>query len=177
MTRLASLVFSLSLLSAACGAKSDFHSDMPYPLASLTENRVTVEIALTLDDGGQAWLEATFTPEEGYHLYSKDIPPGGVDGLGRPTLLELVPGSRLESTGDLGESVGAYQEDGPEGLLVYPEGAVILRLPVTLPQGPGWFDEQVSVTFMACHTGTCCPPVAGRLIPVRVPGAEEVQAP
>jgi hypothetical protein len=147
------------------------------PLASFTENKVTVEIALEIDDSGQAWLSARFTPEAGYHLYSKDIPSGGVEGLGRPTLLELVPGSRLESAGVLSESVGAVQDEGPAGLLVYPAGPVTLRLPVILLEGTGWFDEQVSVTYMACAEGVCLPPVEGRLVQVRVPGAEEVFLP
>jgi hypothetical protein len=60
-------------------------------------------------------------------------------------------------------------------LLVYPEGPVTLRLPILLPEGEGWFDEQVSVTFMACSDGTCCPPVVGKLVTVRVPGAQEIE--
>jgi Thiol:disulfide interchange protein DsbD, N-terminal len=177
MTRTAHFELGVLLFLTACGAKPDLQSGSPYPLASLTENRVTVEVALAWDESGQTWLEAAFTPEEGYHLYSKDIPRGGVDGLGRPTLLELVPGSRLVSTGDLTESVGAYEDEDCEGLLAYPEGSVTLRLPVRLPEGRGWFEEQVSITFMACRAGTCCPPAAGRLIPVRVPGAEELKGP
>ncbi|MBI4732499.1 MAG: hypothetical protein HY781_10350 [Chloroflexi bacterium] len=177
MNRLARFAFCLLFFLAACGSPADPGPASPYPLASFTENRVTVEIALEFDETGQAWLAAAFTPEEGYHLYSKDIPRGGVDGLGRPTLLELVPGSRLEPAGELTESVGAQQEEGPEGLLVYPEGPVTLRLPVNLPEGAGWFDEQVSVTFMACASGVCCPPVAGKLVQVRVPGTEEVETP
>ncbi len=177
MTRRLHFVFCFLLFLAACRSSVDPGPASSYPLASFTENKVTVEIVLELDDSGQAWLAATFMPEEGYHLYSKDIPRSGVDGLGRPTLLELVPASRLESIGALSESVGAQQDEGPEGLLVYPAGPVTLRLPVVLPEGSGWFDEQVSVTYMACSEGVCSPPVAGKLVPVRVPGAEEAFLP
>jgi hypothetical protein len=185
MIRRLPFVFCFLLFLAACGSSADPSTGSgqrlgpasPYPLASFSENKVTVEIALEIDESGQAWLSARFTPEEGYHLYSKDIPPGGVDGLGRPTLLELIPGSRLESAGTLSESVGAVQDEGPDGLLVYPAGPVTLRLPVILPEGTGWFDEQVSVTYMACAEGVCLPPVTGKLVPVRVPGVGEVFLP
>jgi hypothetical protein len=144
----------------------------PLSLASFTENEVTVEIRLEQENGGQFFLAATFTPEAGHHLYGKDLPAGGVDGLGRPTRLELVPGSGLVAAGELMESVSALPADEPPGLLVYPEGPVTLRLPVQLPEGGGWFDEQVSVTYMACTDGQCCPPVLGKLVALRVPGAD-----
>ncbi len=173
MTRLLRAAL-LILLLAACAPPPDPTPAAAYPLASFSENRVTVEIALEVDEAGGTWLAAAFTPEDGYHLYSMDIPRGGVDGLGRPTLLELVPGSRLEAAGALTESLAALQDDSSEGLLVYPEGPVTLRLPVILPQGTGWFDEQVSVTYMACRASQCYRPVVGKLIPVRVPGAEQI---
>lgn len=174
MTRVLRFTLFVLLFLTACGSQPDLKPDSPLPLASFTESDVTVDIALEQDASGQVYLAATFTPEEGEHLYSKDIPLTGVDGLGRPTLLELVPGSKLEAAGELTESVSALELDGSPGLLVYPEGPVTLRLAVTLPEGEGWFDEQVSVTYMACSGGTCCPPVVGKLVPVRVPGSEEV---
>lgn len=174
MTRLPRTALLILFLAAACAPHPDPGPAAAYPLASFTENKVTVEIALEVDETGQAWLAAGFTPEESYHLYSMTIPRDGVDGLGRPTLLELVPGSRLEAAGALTESVAAAQDDGPAGLLVYPDGPVTLRLPVILPAGDGWFDEEVSVTYMACQGGLCYRPVVGKLVPVRVPGDEEI---
>lgn len=174
MTRFVNLALCCLLLLPACAARPDLKPASAFSLASFTENKVTVEIFLETGVDDQVWLSATFTPEAGYHLYSKDIPRGGVDGVGRPTLLELVPGSRLEPAGALTESVPARQDDGLEGLLTYPVGPVTLRLPVILPEGGGWFDEQVSVSFMACRDGRCSPPVVGKLVPVRVPGAQEV---
>jgi hypothetical protein len=177
MTRSSRCAFLPLLLLAGCVAAPGQQPASLYPLASFTEYKVTVEIALEMDENGLPWLAATFTPEEGYHLYSKDIPPEGVEGLGRPTFLELLPGSNLEPAGELTESVAARPDEDIEGLLVYPEGPVTLRLPVNLPEGQGWFDEQVSVTFMACKTGACLPPVVDRLVPLRVPGAQEIQQP
>ena len=109
-------------------------------------------------------------------MYSKDLPRDGVDGLGRPTLLELVPGSTLQSTGVLTESVAAGETD-LGGLMVYPAGPVTLRLPVTLPPGDDPVDEQVSVTYMACGNGSCYPPVIGKIIDIRVPGVDAIRQP
>ena len=53
-------------------------------------------------------LAATFTPNDPlFHVYSKDIPRGGVNGLGRPTLLELAPGSKMQAAGPLSASAEA----------------------------------------------------------------------
>jgi hypothetical protein len=177
MTRLTCLTLCLVFYLSGCGSFSAPAVGDTIALAAFSESRVSVEIVLELDESGGAWLAATFLPEEGYHLYSKDLPRDGMDGLGRPTLLELVPGSQIEPAGELSESVMVLAEDDPDALPVYPAGEVILRLPVRLPQGAGWYDEQVSVTYMACHTGTCCPPVVGKVVEIRVPGAEEVQNP
>ncbi len=178
MRTTAALTCSLMLLlAAACSPALEKGAGKSLPLASLTENRVTVELFLEIDQAGQAWLAARFTPENGYHLYSKDIPPSGVDGLGRPTRLEIVPGSCMIASGDLTESVTAEELQGMPGLLVYPTGPVTLRLPVLLPAGSGWYSEEVSITYMACRQNTCIPPVVGKLVQVRVPGSEKVLEP
>ena len=73
-------------------------------LASFIENYVEVSIYLEDDSAGNYFLSATFTPPDGYHLYSKDIPLMGANGLGRPTLLELTSDSRMKAIGELVES-------------------------------------------------------------------------
>jgi hypothetical protein len=171
-------VFCLVLLLAACGSKPDLQPGSPLPLASFTENSVTVTLALELDSAGQTWLAATFMPTDpACHLYSKDTPPDGVDGLGRPTLLELAPGSQMQAAGPLTESAAAQVSAEAAGLFEYPAGPVTLRLPVTLPPGAGWVDESVSITYMACGSGSCWPPVIGKVVPVRVPGADDILKP
>jgi len=144
-------------------------------LASSAENGVTVNVSLERDSAGGFILAAAFAPEAGFHLYSMDLPREGVDGQGRPTLLELTPGTRLQAVGELSESVAAEQADGPEGLRIYPEGPVTLQLAVVLPEGSGWFDDQVSVSYLACSGNRCKPPVIARLIPVRLPRMKEVK--
>ena len=162
------------LLLTACGSGQRLAPGSPIYLADFRESQVSVTITLEEDASGQVYLAALFTPEQGGHLYSKDIPATGVEGIGRPTLLELTSGSQLTATGELSESVASVPLDGSPGLLVYPAGPVTLRLAVELPEGEGWFDEQISLTYMACADGSCFPPVVEKLVPVRVPGSAEV---
>ena len=170
-----SVILLLTFLLVACGSRPDLAPDSPLPLASFTENGVSVDIALEMDGSVSIYLAATFTPEAGWHLYAMDIPGEGVDGLGRPTLLELTPASKMQAIGELMESVESEpMPDEPETLRIYPEGSVTLRLPVALPDGDGWVDDQVSISYMACSGFACRPPVVGKIIPVHVPGADSI---
>ena len=163
------LVVALLQLSACSSQK---YVSMPLSLATVTENDVEVSIQLENNSVGGYLLSATFTPMDGFHMYSKDIPPSGVNGLGRPTLIELSGESQMTPLGGLIESVHAEVPDfEPRELLVYPPGTVTLSLPVELPQGNDWVDENVKITYMSCSETGCKPPVVGKLIPVRVPGA------
>jgi hypothetical protein len=170
--RLGFLLAWFALSATACTKIPSSAARTPFPLAVSTENFVTVTISLE-SDSGQVRLSAAFVPaDHGFSLYSKDLPRTGVDGIGRPTLIELVPGSRLQAAGALSESVPAEPGKGVPGLLLYPPGPVVLRLPVSLPEGEGWFDECVSVTYVVCSGGICKIPVEGKLIPIRVPGSD-----
>jgi hypothetical protein len=143
-------------------------------LASYTDttNEVAVSVRLTHKIDSTFMLEALFVPPPGYHLYSKDLPRDGVNGQGRPTLLELPPNSRMQSIGALTESLASamasYEPDGP---LVYPPGPVTLTLPVRLPLTSGWVKDRISLTYTACTEAACKVPTVGRLVTVRVPGA------
>jgi len=160
------------LLSAA------FASCMPalsesISLASFTENYVEVSIDLEHSAERNYVLSATFRPPDGYHLYSKDIPLTGVNGLGRPTLIELSSSSLMKATGKMFESVKAQAPDfEPKELLVYPLGSVTLRLPVELPPGNDWINDELEVTYMACSASQCKPPVVAKIVLVRIPGAD-----
>lgn len=145
-------------------------------LGSFTENYVDVSIYLGQDSEGKYVLSATFTPPEGYHLYSKDVPITGIGGVGRPTLLELTSNSIVKANGTLIESVKAQRPDfEPKELLVYPAGAVTLSLRVELPPGNDWIGDEVEVTYMACSASLCKPPVVGRLISIQIPGVDMVE--
>ena len=142
-------------------------------LAAFTENYVDVLIYLEHTSEGNYILSATFAPPEGYHLYSKDIPLTGIDGVGRPTLLTLTSNSGTRATGALIESVKAQSPDfEPKELLVYPVGAVTLSLAVELPPGEIWINDEVTVTYMACSASLCKPPVVGKVVSFRIPGAD-----
>jgi hypothetical protein len=177
MTRILRFSLFALLLLTACGSKPDLKPGSMLLLTSFTENSVTVAIDLVIDADGQAWLSATFTPSDPlFHVYSMDIPRDGVDGLGRPTLLELGPDSQMTATGPLTASVAATDSD-IDDLPTYPPGPVTLSLPVILPPGDGWVEDSVSLTYMACGSYVCLPPVIGEVVSVRVPGADAIQNP
>jgi hypothetical protein len=170
-----SFVFTTILLAGIASCTPDLVSPRspPISLASFTENYVDVSIYLESDSTGNYSLSATFTPPHGYHLYSKDIPLIGVDGLGRPTLLELTNESSIKTNGELTESLKAQVPNfEPKELLVYPPGKVTLKLPVILSPGHDWVDDSVKVTYMACNDSGCKPPVMQKIVLIRMPGAD-----
>lgn len=171
-----SLTFlALTIFTSACAPSPNLLRGKSLTLTSTSENGVEVSIFLEHTAEGVFLLHATFTPPEGDHLYSKDIPISGVDGLGRPTLLALVGESKMQALGSLTESVPALLLDFEyQKLPIYPDGAVTLTMPIALPNGEGWVNDVVSVTYMACNDNGCKPPVIGKIIPVRVPGANSI---
>ena len=141
-------------------------------LAASTENYVEVTIALERRENDQFFLSATFTPQApSLHLYSKDIPKTGIDGLGRPTLLELSKDSPLQAVSELTESASPQPPATPPfELLTYPAGAVTLSLRILLPNGNNWINDEVIVTYMACNEQGCRPPVQQKPIAIKIPG-------
>lgn len=166
-------VMGLLLTTSCSGAKPQ----VIYELASATEFKVAVSITLTPTGDGQALLSATFTPQEpSLHLYSKDIPKTGLDGLGRPTLLELAKDSPLQAIGKLTESAAPEVPTSPPyELLVYPAGSITLTQQVLLPEGNEWLDDQVVVTYMACDDTGCRPPVQEKPIAIKIPARGVLQ--
>lgn len=157
------LIVAAVFVASSCSKKKD----EALLLETFTKNSVSVSIYL---NSSQDTLIASFVPSDGLHLYSKDIPRNGVDGLGRPTLLELTPKSQMQASGNLSESAPAQiPEFEPKSLLVYPAGVVTLTLPVTLPTGEDWVDDEISVTYMACSDKGCKAPVVNQIIAVHIP--------
>lgn len=161
-------IFALILITA-CRAQNP-----NIELARSKENSVEVVVTLTRAEDGQVFLSATFTPvEKNLHLYGKDIPKTGVDGLGRPALLELAQDSAIKANGQLTESAAAQSPlSGPQDLLIYPAGSITLSLPVTLPAGKEWINDKVIITYMACTDYGCRPPVEAKIIPIQIPENE-----
>jgi thiol-disulfide isomerase/thioredoxin len=143
-------------------------------LSSFTQHGIRVDLALEKDSSGQAWLAGTFSPTEAdTHLYGKDLPATGLDGLGRPTRLSVSSVSGLAAAGAL--IANRPVEDDRIDLLkqtfpVYPAGPVTLRFPVTVPARGATTRAELSVTYMGCGPKGCMPPVVDRRIAVVVPG-------
>jgi hypothetical protein len=164
----------LSLACSQTGAGDENTGVSSVKLAEMTKNGVSVTINLETDGQGDSALLATFSPlEEDTHLYSMDLPMEGVDGLGRPTRLELAPGVQMQASGSLEESTAAQSVEISLDLPilpVYPAGLVTMRLPVSLPEEEGGtFADQVLVTSMACSVRGCLRPVMGEAIDIQVP--------
>ena len=161
----------LALFLAACRPAAPAALPPPLALVEFNRNGATVTLVLEQDGQGGSVLAATFTPDEADgHLYSKDLPIEGVDGLGRPTLLELAPGTGIQPLGDLQDSAVAESVDvapGLPALPVYPAGPVTLRLPVRLPGQAS--AEQILITYMVCTPRGCYRPVVARAVDVQVP--------
>lgn len=139
---------------------------------SFTENFVKVELAVVRDARGAHFLRGRYLPErQGDHLYSKDLPPDGIDGAGRPTHLRLDPpetavaGAALTSDQPVHELIyPGFARPFP----VYPDGPVELRLPLaaTATDRP----VTVHVSYMACSSsGGCLPPVDDHPVPFVLP--------
>jgi hypothetical protein len=177
MPRHSLLILSISLLLMVYSVPQNPNPSLDrgkyLVLASYTDtiNDIAVTINLSRSIDSTFYLEATFTPPSGYHLYSKDLSPTGTNGQGRPTLLELPPNSRMQSVGKVTESESSemvgYEPDGP---LVYPDGPVTLSLPIKLPYVNGWVKDQIRLTYTACSALSCKIPTIGKLIPVQIPG-------
>lgn len=126
---------------------------------------VKVEVsAARLDDH---WVVARgrFTPQEaGYHLYSKDMPADGIDGIGRPTRLEAARGQAGAVLADR-EPHEFTQFDLT--VPVYPEGPVTLYRLVA--PGKGAAEIQVALTYMSCSAELCNQPVEDEALAVALP--------
>jgi hypothetical protein len=172
-----SLPFIFTLLFSTVSCQNVPQTNQTIELATVAENKVQVTITLSTSENGQSVLSAIFAPQDpSLHLYSKDIPKTGLEGLGRPTLLELTEGSAITASGQLSESVQSQPlTSGPADLLVYPQGVVTLSMPVRLPNGSQWINDQVQVTYMACNEQGCHPPVEEKIIQIQIPGRDLIQ--
>jgi thiol-disulfide isomerase/thioredoxin len=132
-------------------------------LGSFSQGGVHVEVTLQRDVARQTWIAATFAPERAdAHLYAKDLPARGVDGLGRPTRLSVVSATGLKVVGDLVADRRVHEDVIEElhlSLPVYPNGPVTLRLPVVVNRGA---QAELSLGYMACGSIGCLPPVTDK---------------
>lgn len=147
----------LALLATAAAGEAATHS----------AQSVTVTVAVEEVADGRAVLVGRFVPapaQPPLHLYGI-----GLTGtLGLATRLALAPGAPAEA-------IGPLTADQPTHLLddlpVYPDGPVVLRLPIRLPAGPAGttVPVEVLVSYMACSTETCKNPVNDARLVVAMP--------
>jgi len=171
-TGVASLAVMALVASGCSGHPSPSAGD--WPLAVVSEHDVTVSLRAVVDEASHTFVTATFTPtRSGFHLYSKDLPPEGLSGVGRPTLLEVVPGGAIVQHGETvadRKPVSLYVPVLKIAFPVYPEGPVTLRLPVTLKPGADR-GATFSVTYLACSDSVCLAPVMRKPVVVTLPEA------
>lgn len=138
-------------------------------LSSFVEHGVRVSLVLERDLAGGTWLAATFSPTAaGVHLYSKDLPPTGIEGLGRPTRVEVDPASSIRFIGQtvadhpiVDDRIDALNLSVP----VYPAGPVTLRVPV---RKTGRGVARLRVSYMGCGPNGCLAPVVDREVTAAV---------
>ncbi len=143
-------------------------------IGDFTERGVHVTVALERDHNGTAILASTYSPlAPTGHVYSKDLPREGIEGAGRPTLIEVVdqPGVQV---------IGPLVADRPvlfhtfEGFSapfpLYPDGPVTLRLPLALTNVEATTELDLAITYMSCSSeGYCLPPVIAKQLAVALP--------
>ena len=168
------VLLMLSVLLVNCAPQPVLVRGTSLMLTTFSENNVEVVVSLQRAANGDVALTVLYTPlQAGFHLYSKDLPRNGIAGVGRPTLLELAQQPKVQASGVLTESAPSkWMNAYPNNLLVYPEGPITLTLPVRLPDGAGWVEDEISLTYMSCSASTCNKPVIGKMIVIKVPGLQ-----
>lgn len=157
-------------LLAGCGGGADSTTvkSPPAAVATVSQQGVRVELRWTPASALKGTLAATFSPlRKGFHLYSAQLPATGIEGVGRPTRLEV--GGRLVATAQAtaDRAVTSLHIAGVDAPVpVYPDGPVTLWLPVQL-SGAG--PNQVWLSYAACSSSTCLPPVTRLPVTLTLP--------
>lgn len=167
-TRTAVALLTLAALTA-CGEQSaGSAATAPPPTTSFTENGVTVTLSVSDWHAPKGTLTAVFTPEEkGFHLYSTDLPLTGIEGVGRPTAMDvsgvLTADGKLTAAADV-RTITVPGVDAP--VPVYPDGPVTTTLPV---RADGNGEATVILGYASCSTEQGCTiPVADRPVRLRL---------
>ncbi|MFF5445617.1 hypothetical protein [Streptomyces sp. NPDC012888] len=160
--------------AAPAAAAATTHAVAAAPTTRFTENGVTVTLTVSGWQGSRGTLTAVFTPEEeGFHLYSTDLPAGGVEGVGRPTTVAvrgaLAAEGRLRAAAPV-RSVSLPGVGAP--VPVYPDGPVTTTLAV---RAGGDGDATVLLGYASCSEREGCTiPVSDRPVRLRVTAGRPV---
>ncbi len=138
------------------------------PLA--TFEKFSVEVVITYEPGdvaGQGTLVGLFTPKpkkDPLHLYSVDLK--GPEGVA--TTIAIRPGQAVEAAGVLTANKTPADHDG---LSIYPDGPVTVRLPITVPTTADGAPAETTLllSYMACSAKFCLNPVIKQPVVVKIP--------
>ena len=165
-----------SLLICACIAPiASIPAPRRYQLYEFSKHQVHVKIMLEVIDDEVATLVTEFVPTDPtLHLYSKDLPVNGINGIGRPTLVTIKSGP-LFANGGLISNIDDFEQEFPAidmQFPIYPEGSVTLSQNVKYTNRSGAEEVTIAITYMACsNKGYCFPPVEEYLISSKIPDA------
>ncbi|MEO7070372.1 MAG: hypothetical protein ABI131_07765 [Nostocoides sp.] len=155
-------------LTTACTASVASTASTGTPAGSWRGNGVEVTLRWAAGSPAGPVLAAEFLPTQpGFHLYSVDLPDGGLDGVGRPTKVDV--GGALSAVGPASADVPvvALRVVGlADPLPVYPDGRVTVRQVVRVNAARG---AEVFLTYAACSRTACLPPVSRQRVDVSLP--------
>jgi thiol:disulfide interchange protein len=140
------------------------------PLATFEKNSVAVVLTFEPGEAGKGTLVGVFTPKpknDPLHLYSIDLK--GPEGVA--TTIAIRPGQAVEAAGPLSADKVPYDHDG---LAIYPDGPVTVRLPVTVPPSADGAPVETTllISYMACSAKFCLNPVIKTPVKVLIPTAK-----
>lgn len=121
-------------------------------------NRAHLSVSAQATGANDAVVEVTFSPTvPGGHLYGTTMPRTGIDGAGRPTLVELASGA-WSVAGPAAESVPAHEQVLPgfsAPFPLYPDGPVTLRLPIHRASADAGSSARVILTSWSVRRAGC----------------------
>lgn len=142
---------ALCLVIAGCG-----HPQPQSAAAHFTDSGVEATISASSSEA-KAVLRPTMP---GFHIYSVDLPQGGIDGLGIPTRLSVRAGLAPTGHATADKAVRLLTLPGLNVRLpVYPDGPVTITLPVRRTGDTA----EIRVSYGACSSSTCLAPVTDHL--------------
>ncbi|MDA5279318.1 protein-disulfide reductase DsbD family protein [Streptomyces sp. Isolate_45] len=165
--RPAAALLALTALTA-CGGQPPA-ADAPAPVTRFTENGVTVALSVSAWQASKGTLTAVFTPEDGFHLYSTELPATGIEGVGRPTAMNVTGALTAEGEPKAASKVSDINLPGVDAPVpVYPDGPVTVTLPVRAGADG---DATVLFGYASCSTREGCTiPVTDHPVRLRVTG-------
>lgn len=132
-----------------------------------------VRVSAVIERAGAGALDVTVTlrPQQaGFHLYSLDLPDGGIDGLGIPTRVSVTGGLSPDGPATTATASQLLRPAGLDvALPVYPDGPVTLRLAAHRAGGASR-SARLTLTYGACSERYGCrPPVREHALDLPLP--------